>query len=143
MFYLTGKYFAAILELDNPEKFTGHWVRRTSLSIGGDRGMSAPQLMGLGGHKSIQSVMKYIDRAPSTLRKQGDTMAIGGIKRKVSEEVTSSSSSIGASSSSSSSSSSSNAESSSASGGYDVVKRSKQEGGVINHFHITCGHVQL
>ena len=62
---MTGKFFAALLGLEHPEKYTGHWVRRTTLSIGGDRGMTAPQLMGLGGHRSIQSVMRYIDRAPS------------------------------------------------------------------------------
>lgn len=139
---MAGKFFAAMLGLEEPEKYTGHWVRRTSLSIGGDRGMTAPQLMGLGGHRSMQSVMRYIDRAPSTLRKQGDTLAIGGVKRKATAEPSTSSSS--SSSSDGSASSSSSERTSSADVGAEVVKKTKtSEGGVINHFHITCNHVQL
>ena len=72
-----GKFFAALLGLDDPHRYTGHWCRRTALSLGADRGMSAAQLMGLGGHKSMKSVMTYIDRAPVTLRQQGNTMAVG------------------------------------------------------------------
>ena len=63
VFYcFSGKLFARQLQLDNPDRYTGHWCRPTSLSLGADKGMNAAQEQTVDQHKS--AVMPFLRHYP-------------------------------------------------------------------------------
>lgn len=58
-----GKYIAKWLNLPSPEKYTGHWPRRTAITQLAEAGRTVQQIKCLTGHKSDTVVQGYIDNS--------------------------------------------------------------------------------
>jgi len=56
-----GRSIAALLGLDNPDKYTGHVFRRSSVCMMANTGASLMQLKAHTGHKSDTTVQGYFD----------------------------------------------------------------------------------
>ena len=69
------KQIATALHLLNPEKYTSHSCKRTSLTWMADSGMSLAQIKSASGHKSDRVVQKYIDN--SSVQKRTAATALG------------------------------------------------------------------
>jgi integrase len=69
-----GKRIATILGLANPERYTGHCLRRTVSTLCADAGLTIPQMKAVTGHRSEPVLQGYIDN--SLLMKRKATEAI-------------------------------------------------------------------
>ena len=56
-----GGKIASLLNLNNPHTYTGHWVRRTAITMGVESGLTLHQLKCLSGHKSDGVLQEYIE----------------------------------------------------------------------------------
>ena len=65
MLYGIGKDVATILQLDNPETYTGHCFRRTVATMAADGGATTHQLQRAFGWKSVNTVQKYVEEKQS------------------------------------------------------------------------------
>ena len=63
---------AAFLNLENPEKYTGHSYRRTAATIFVDDGASTHDLQRLGGWKSAAVAQSYVDESMNNKKKAAD-----------------------------------------------------------------------
>ena len=54
---------AEALGLPNPHHYTGHCLRRTSITHAADKGLSLPQIKAISGHKSDTVVQSYISKS--------------------------------------------------------------------------------
>ena len=59
------KDVATILQLDNPETYTGYCFRRTAASMAADGGATTQQLQRAFGWKSVNSAQKYVEESQS------------------------------------------------------------------------------
>jgi len=51
------------LGLPNPQHYTGHCMRRSSITTAADKGLSLPQIKAISGHKSDNVVQSYISKS--------------------------------------------------------------------------------
>jgi len=58
-----GKRLASMLKLPNFNKYTGHWARRTSITLMAEAGLTLTQIKALSGHRSDSVVQGYIARS--------------------------------------------------------------------------------
>ena len=58
-----GKDIARYLQLPEPEKYTGHFIRRTVTTLAAESGLTVQQIKCLTGHKSDAVVQGYIDNS--------------------------------------------------------------------------------
>lgn len=58
-----GIFIAKLLNLSEPENYTGHCWRRTATTFAANAGLPLPQIKALTGHKSDTVVQGYIDRS--------------------------------------------------------------------------------
>ena len=65
MLYGIGKDVATILQLDNPETYTGHCFRRTAATMEADGGATTQQLQRAFRWKSVNTVQKYVEESQS------------------------------------------------------------------------------
>jgi len=80
-----GKKVAELLQLPNPEKYTGHCWRRTSITLMTNSGMSLPQIKAVSGHKSDSVVQGYIDHSKLLRSTAANAVAVVGQKRSIEE----------------------------------------------------------
>lgn len=80
-----GKKVAELLQLPNPEKYTGHCWRRTSITLMTNSGMSLPQIKAVSGHKSDSVVQGYIDHSKLSRSTAANAVAVVGQKRSIEE----------------------------------------------------------
>ena len=62
-----GKYAASELGLHEPERYTGHCLRRTTATIAADRGANVVDMMRHMNWKSTTTAMKYVDNSKAKL----------------------------------------------------------------------------
>jgi cyclophilin family peptidyl-prolyl cis-trans isomerase len=62
-FYELPKRVATFLNLANPEKYTGHAIRRTATTWLAERGASTSMIQKFGGWKSASVAQEYIDNS--------------------------------------------------------------------------------
>lgn len=84
-----GKRMAAILGYPEPDKYTSHWMRRSSISLAADSGLSSKQIMALSGHKSEKTINLYMAKSDHMRRVHAKALALNQ------EENTSSTRSVG------------------------------------------------
>ena len=65
MLYGIGKDVAKILQLDNPETYTGHGYRRTAATTAAEGGATTQQLQRAFGWKSVNTAQKYVEESQS------------------------------------------------------------------------------
>jgi integrase len=67
---------AAILHLKDPENYTGHCFRRSSITFLADAGLSLPQIKNVSGHRSDTVVTGYIDNSEQTKMNGANAIAL-------------------------------------------------------------------
>lgn len=63
-----GKIIAAFLNLPEPERYTGHFLRTTSATLGAEAGFTVPQLQQLGTWKSAGMPKTYVQNSDKNRR---------------------------------------------------------------------------
>ena len=63
---------------DEAKRFTGHWVRRTSLTWAANAGQTTQQMMALSGHVSATVVQRYVSDNDTMRLSNAAAVSIGG-----------------------------------------------------------------
>ena len=79
------KQVAKSLELPDPQSYTGHCWRRTSITFATEQGLSLMEIKALSGHKSDTVVQGYIEKGPRMREKLGVAVTLSGNKRNITE----------------------------------------------------------
>jgi hypothetical protein len=88
------KTVATLLQKNDPQLYTGHAWRRTSITLAANRGLSLVQLKNLSGHKSDTVVQGYINDSVPMKETTANAVSIDSGKLLSSPAVTTSSSGI-------------------------------------------------
>eukprot|EP01036_Dinobryon_divergens_P022284 gene22284-30527_t len=73
-----GKEIARILDLPDPDRFTGHCWRRAAVTLLANKGLSLPQIKCMSGHKSDKVVQGYIDKSEVMKELGAVALSVGG-----------------------------------------------------------------
>lgn len=74
-----GKRIAAFLELPDPQNYTGHCWRTTTLTWGADEGLSLAQLKSISDHKSDSVCQSYIQKSSCMKATTSAALAVGTV----------------------------------------------------------------